>query len=146
MGEKTVSSGFLIHRIRLIEFPISISIAKIPIHMFRSAQNSQILGRSEHVSWNFFWPNHVHEKFQRNPSVGRGLKIFIFRPYGFDYLGFLTNAHRGAMRSKTRWVFYRDLEWWPGPQKVQFWKTTGYPEVVGLIFALLMLYTFGWQL
>ena len=22
----------------------------------------------------------------------------IFRPYGFDYLGFLTNAHWGAMR------------------------------------------------
>ena len=50
---------------------------------------------------------------------------------------FLTNARRGAMRSKTQWVFYRDLEWWPGPQKVQFWKTNGYPEVVGLILALL---------
>ena len=53
---------------------------------------------------------YVHEKLQRNPSVGSGLKIFIFRPYGFDYLGFLTNARRGAMRSKTQWVFYRDLD------------------------------------
>ena len=53
-----------------------------------------------------------------NPSVGSGLKNFIFRPYGFDYLGFLTNARRGAMRSKTQWVIYRDLDWWPGPQKV----------------------------
>ena len=24
---------------------------------------------------------------------------------GFDYFGFLTNARRGAMRSKTQWVF-----------------------------------------
>ena len=80
---------------------------------------------------------YLHEKLQRNPSVGSCLKFFIFSPYGFDYWGFLTNARRGAMRSKTQWVFYRDLEWWPGPQKVQFWKTTGYPEVVGLILALL---------
>ena len=80
---------------------------------------------------------YVHEKLQRNPSVGSCIKIFIFRPYGFDYLGFLTNARRGAMRSKTQWVFYRDLDWWPGPQKVQFGEITGYPEVVGLILALL---------
>ena len=52
----------------------------------------------------------VHEKLQRNPFVGSGLKFFIFRPYGFDYLGFLTNARRGGMRSKTQWVFYRDLD------------------------------------
>ena len=82
---------------------------------------------------------YVHEKLQRNPFVGSGLKIFIFRPYGFDYLGFLTNARRSAMRSKTKWVFYRDLYWWPGPQKVQFGEITGYPFVVGLFLALLKL-------
>ena len=80
---------------------------------------------------------HVHEKLQWNPSVGSCFKIFIFRPYGFDYFGFLTNARRGAMRSKTQWVIYRDLDWWPGPQKVQFGEITGYPQVVGLILALL---------
>ena len=69
--------------------------------------------------------------------MGSCIKIFIFRPYGFDYLGFLTNARRGAMRSKTQWVIYRDLDWWPGPQKVQFEEITGYPEVVGLFLALL---------
>ena len=53
---------------------------------------------------------YVHEKLQRNPSVGSCIKIFIFRPYEFDYLGFLTNARRGAMRSKTQWVIYRDLD------------------------------------
>ena len=31
------------------------------------------------------------------------------------------------MSSKTQWVFYRDLDWWPGPQKVQFGEITGYP-------------------
>ena len=81
---------------------------------------------------------YVHEKLQRNPSVGSCLKIFIFWPYGFDYFGFLTNARRGAMRSKTQWVIYSDLDWWPGPQKVQFGEITGYPEVVGLILALLI--------
>ena len=69
--------------------------------------------------------------------MGSCIKFFIFRPYGFDYLGFLTNARRGAMRSKTQWVIYRDLDWWPGPQKVQFGEITGYPEVVGLFLALL---------
>ena len=53
---------------------------------------------------------YVHEKLQRNPSVGSCLKFFIFLPYGFDYLEFLINARRGAMRSKTQWVFYRDLD------------------------------------
>ena len=61
---------------------------------------------------------YVHEKLQRNPFVGSGLKFFIFWPYGFDYLWFLTNARRGAMRSKTQWVFYRDLDWWLGPQNL----------------------------
>ena len=82
----------------------------------------------------FFWAKslqktclYVHEKLQRNPSVGSCLKFFTFLPYGFDYLGFLTNARRGAMRSNTQWVFYRDLDWWPGPQKVQFGEITGYP-------------------
>ena len=82
---------------------------------------------------------YVHEKLQRNSSVGSCLKIFIFRPYGFDYLGFLTNACRGAMKSKPQWVFYKDLDWWLGPQKVQFREITRYPEVVGLILALLTL-------
>ena len=92
----------------------------------------------------FFWAKslqktclYVHEKLQRNPSVGSCLFFFILWPYGFDYLGFLTNARRDAMLSKTQWVFYRDLDWWPGPQKVQFLKITGYPEVVWLILALL---------
>ena len=65
----------------------------------------------------FFWAEslqktclYVHEKLQRNPSEGSCLKFFTFLPYGFDYLGFLTNARRGAMRSKTQWVFYRDLD------------------------------------
>ena len=100
----------------------------------------------------FFWAEslqktclYVHEKLQRNPSVGSCLNFFIFRPYGFDYLEFLTNTRRGVMRSKTQWVFYRDLEWWTGPQKVQFWKTTGYPEVVGLILALLIPFFLSWN-
>ena len=32
--------------------------------------------------------------FMRIFSVGIFLKIFIFRPYGFDYLGFFKNARR----------------------------------------------------
>ena len=94
--------------------------------------------------WEFFCAEslqktclYVHEKLQRNPSVGSCLKFFIFSPYGFDYLGFLTNAHRGVMRSKTQWVFYRDLNWWPGPQKVWFGEIIGYSKVVGLFLALL---------
>ena len=70
----------------------------------------------------------LHEKLQRNPFFRSGSKFFIFRLYGFDYFGFLTNAWRGAMRSKTQWVFYRDLDWQPGPQKV-----TGYPKVRALL-------------
>ena len=36
---------------------------------------------------------YVHnEKLERNHSVGSGLNFFIFGPYGFDYLGFMTNA------------------------------------------------------
>ena len=64
----------------------------------------------------FFWAKsiqktclYVHEKLQRNSSVESCLKFFTFRPYGFDHLGFLTDACRGATRSKTQWVFYRDL-------------------------------------
>ena len=43
------------------------------------------------LSRSFFWPTlqktcfYVHEKLQRNSSVGSCLKIFSFRPYGFDY-------------------------------------------------------------
>ena len=94
-----------------------------------------------YMSGSFYWLIHYKKPvfmFMRNPSVGSCLKIFIFRPYGFDYFGFLTNARRGAMRSKTQWVIYRDLDWWPGLQKVQFGGIAGYPEVVGLILALLM--------
>ena len=50
------------------------------------------------------------KKLKRNPFVGSCIKFFIFRPYEFDYLGFLTNARRGAMRSKPQWVIYRDLD------------------------------------
>ena len=78
---------------------------------------------------------YVHEKLQRNPSVGSCLKISIFRPYGFVYFGFLTNARRGAMRSKTQWVFYRDLDWWPRPQKVQFKKSVGFRAHLGSVKA-----------
>ena len=53
----------------------------------------------------FFWAEslqktclYVHEKLQRNPFVGSCLIFFIFQPYGFDYLGFLTNA-RGVKNS-----------------------------------------------
>ena len=65
-------------------------------------KNGSILDQSEYLSWSVFWPNHikkcfyVHEKLQRNPSIGSGLKNFIFRPYGIDYLGFLTNATQCA--------------------------------------------------
>ena len=38
---------------------------------------------------------YVFEKLQRNPSVDSGLKFFIFWPYEFDCLGFLTNALQG---------------------------------------------------
>ena len=41
---------------------------------------------------------YVHEKLQRYPSVRSGFIFFIFQPYGFDYLGFLTNA-RGVKNS-----------------------------------------------
>ena len=85
---------------------------------------------------------YVHEKLERNPFVGSCLKIFILWPYGFDDLGFLANIPRGAMSLKTQWFFYRDLDWWPGPQKVQFWEITGYPDVVGLILALLSSWNF----
>ena len=103
-------------------------------------------GQIFYMSRSFFGPHHyVHEKLQRNPSVGSCLKIFTSRPYGFDYLWFFTNAHRGGMRSKTQWVFYRDLDCWPGPQKVQFGKIAGYPELVGLILALLMLCWMCWR-
>ena len=86
-------------------------------------QNFDFLGKMDRFWANilyvrqFFWAEslqktcfYVHEKLQRNPSVGSCLKFFTFLPYGFDYLGFLTNACRGAMRSNTQWVFYRDLD------------------------------------
>ena len=96
-------------------------------------QNLDFLRKVDHFWANilyvreFFWAKslqktcfYVHVKLQRNPSVESCSKIFIFQPYGFDYLGFSTNTRRGAMRSKTQWFFYRDLDWWPGPQKIQF--------------------------
>ena len=65
----------------------------------------------------FFWAESlqktcflVHVKLQRNPSVESCSKFFIFQPYGFDYLGFSTNARRGAIRSKTQLVFYSHLD------------------------------------
>ena len=79
---------------------------------------------------------YVLGKLQRKHSVGRGLKDFIFQPYEFENLGFLTNTRWSVMRSKTQWVFYRDLGWWPGPQKAQFREIT---LAVGLCLALLKL-------
>ena len=72
------------------------------------------------MSKRFFGPNHYKKPFVmfmknlkkiflRQAVLRSLIKNFIFGPYGFDYLGFLTNAGRGAMRSKTQWVFYRDL-------------------------------------
>ena len=87
----------------------------------------------------------VHEKLQRNPSVGSCLKFFTFQPYGFDYLGFLTNASRSAMRSKTQWVFYRDLDWWPGPQspiRGNHWVPLGCMALLGSV----KLYLHNWML
>ena len=40
----------------------------------------------------------VNEKLQRNPPVRNGLIFFIFQLYGFDHLGFLTNARRGLLQ------------------------------------------------
>ena len=70
------------------------------------------------------------KNYEENPpsDASEGASnILIFRPYGFENLGFLTNARRGAMKTKTQWVFYRDLDLWPGPQIVQFGEITGYP-------------------
>jgi hypothetical protein len=53
---------------------------------------------------------YVHEKLQRNPFFGSGLKMFISQHYGFDYLGLLTNPRRGAMRSKTQLELNRNLD------------------------------------
>ena len=35
----------------------------------------------------------VHEKLQRNHLIGSGLKIFIFRPDGFDYIFGIFDKH-----------------------------------------------------
>ena len=62
---------------------------------------------------------------------------FQFSTLWIWLFGIFDNARRGAMRSKPQWVFYSNIDWWPGPQKNQFGEITGYPEVVGLILALL---------
>ena len=84
------------------------------------------------MSWNHFslCQNYIFFSIKTVISPNLPKRISV-------HLGFLTNAHRGAMRSKPWWVFYRDLDWWSGPQKVQFGENTGYLEVVGLILALL---------
>ena len=60
----------------------------------------------------------------RGKWIDFGTTFFIFQPYEFENL---TNTRRVGIRSKIQWVFYRDLDWWPGPQKVQFREITGYP-------------------
>ena len=87
-----------------------------------------IAGPILYLSTIFFGPNHFKKvslcswKITKETFYRKGLKIF----HGFENLGFLTNARSGAMRSKTQWVFYRDQDWWPGPQKVQFGEITVY--------------------
>ena len=44
----------------------------------------------------------IPEKILEHMSVRRGLKILIFKPHGFENLGFLKDARRGAVRSKTQ--------------------------------------------
>ena len=82
--------------------------------------------------WDWFWADLPY--FGNFSELNQFKKIvFMFmrnykeipRPYGFENFEFLTNNWRGAMRSKTQLV-YRDLDWWPGPQKVQFGEITGY--------------------
>ena len=63
----------------------------------------------------FFFPNHFKKpvfmfmRNYKNSSVRNCLKIFTFRPYEFDYLGFLTITRRAAMRSKAQWDLYMEL-------------------------------------
>ena len=85
-----------------------------------------------YMSKGLFLQNHhkkiclyVHEKLQGNAFVEIGFKFFIFRPYGFDYLGFLTNTRRVMMRSKTQLVLDRDLNWWHGNKKSNSGKSLG---------------------
>ena len=40
---------------------------------------------------------------------------------------------RTGLLLENKGVFYWDLDWWHGPQKVQFGEITGYPWVVGLL-------------
>ena len=60
-----------------------------------------------YMSGSFYWQNHYKKpvfmfmkKLQRNPSVKSGLKIFIFRPYGFDYLRFF---NKGLNKNSKSW-------------------------------------------
>ena len=129
-------------------FPIDSSVIYVWDQILIFWEKRVNSGQIFYMSSSFFWAKslqktcpYIHEKLQWNFSVSKCL-IFIFQLYGFDYLGFLTNARRGAMRSKPQWVFYRDLDWGHGPQKVQFREITGYPEVVELILAMLR----GWLL
>ena len=52
---------------------------------------------------------YVHEKLQRNSSVGSCLEYFIFWPYRFDYLGFLTNAHSRRHWRSTPFVLNKKI-------------------------------------
>ena len=72
---------------------------------------------------------YVHEKLQRNPFVERGLKIYIFQPYGFENLEFLTNALKGEIRHGRldRSMGKVKNSMGLGPQKVQFEEITEYP-------------------
>ena len=96
------------------------------------------------MSKRFFWPNHYKKTvFMFMRSYKEILPSEVAQNFSFFDLMDLTiwdfwqTARRGAMRSKTQWVIYRDLDWGPGPQKNQFGEIAGYPEVVGLFLALL---------
>ena len=70
--------------------------------------------KSSLLLWDRFWANilyvpeffgakslqkiclYVHEKLQRNPSVGSCLNFFIFRPYGFDYFKIFDKRPQGC--------------------------------------------------
>jgi hypothetical protein len=54
---------------------------------------------------------YVKDKLQRKPSVGRVLKFFIFQPYEFENLRFLTNARWGQELNASFTKTYRLMAW-----------------------------------
>ena len=57
----------------------------------------------------------------------KGLKIFHFLTLWIWLFGIFDKHPQGCDEVKNSMVFYRDLDWWPGPQKVRFGEITGYP-------------------